>query len=233
MPNKLAYPEEYRERSRLFYYSTLFNSLEVNSSFYKLPMSRTVERWSSDVAGNFKFTYKLSKEITHCRDLLFNVDAVKNFFEVVTVPDEKRGCLLIQFPGKISFDYYDHLVKLLKQVTRSTVKQPWSIAVEFRHESWYNDKTRGLLAKHNATLVIHDIKPFTREYFDTGSSLVYIRFHGPEKNYRGSYTEEFLKSYARKIRSFLKNGKVVYAYFNNTLGPAALNLQTLDTMVRK
>jgi uncharacterized protein YecE (DUF72 family) len=233
VPNKLAYPEEYRERSRLFYYSTLFNSLEVNSSFYKLPMKRTVERWSTDVAGNFKFTYKLSKEITHCRDLLFDVGAVKNFFDVVKVPDEKRGCLLIQFPGKISFDYHEHLVKMLKLVTRSTVKQPWSIAVEFRHESWYNEKTRALLTKYEAAVVIHDIKPFTKEYFDTGSRLVYIRFHGPEKNYRGSYTDEYLGSYARKIRSFLKNGKVVYAYFNNTLGPAALNLQTLDTMVRK
>jgi uncharacterized protein YecE (DUF72 family) len=196
-------------------------------------MKRTVERWSSDVCGNFKFTYKLSKEVTHCRDLLFDVVAVKNFFEVVKVPDERRGCLLIQFPGKISFDYFEHLSKLLKLVKQSTVKRPWLIAVEFRHESWYNEKTRKLLAKYNAAVVIHDIKPFTIEYFDTGSPQVYIRFHGPAKNYRGSYTEEYLESFARKIRSFLKNGKVVYAYFNNTLGPAAQNLQTLDAMVRK
>ena len=83
VPNKLAYPEEYRERSRLYYYSTLFNTLEVNSSFYKLPMKRTVERWSSDVSGNFKFTYKLSKEVTHCRDLLFDIAAPVIFFRTV------------------------------------------------------------------------------------------------------------------------------------------------------
>ena len=86
VPNKLAYPEEYRDKSRLHYYSVLFNSIEVNSSFYKLPLRRTVDRWCTEVAGDFRFTYKLSKEITHSRDLNFEKQAIDRFFEVVRVP---------------------------------------------------------------------------------------------------------------------------------------------------
>lgn len=233
MPNKMAYPEEFRDKSRLHFYSSLFNSIEVNSSFYKLPLKRTVERWCNEVIGSFRFTYKISKEITHGKGLAFETDAIKRFFDVVQVPDNRKGCLLVQFPGKISFDYYDQLKQILQLVRKETRKSAWQLAIEFRHESWYNDKTIKLLRQHHAACVIHDIKPYTNTLFDTGASFIYIRFHGTEKNYRGSYTDEFLQSYARKIRKWLKDGKQVYAYFNNTLGPAAQNLITLDKLVRK
>jgi uncharacterized protein YecE (DUF72 family) len=104
--------------------------------------------------------------------------------------------------------------------------------VEFRHESWYNTPTIKLLDHFNATCVIHDIKPFATELLND-SRLIYIRFHGTEKNYRGSYSDELLTSYAIKIKKWLAEGREVYAYFNNTLGPAAQNLITLNDIVRK
>jgi uncharacterized protein YecE (DUF72 family) len=224
--NKLEYPEEHRDKSRLHYYSTLFNTIEVNSTFYKLPRQQTVERWSNEIAGDFKFTFKLSKEITHCKELNFEKTDIKNFLTVLTVPENKQGCILIQLPGKITSQYLPKLKKLLTLISGSN----WKLAVEFRDVSWYAESTIKLLNKFNATCVIHDIRPFTTDLL-VDTNTIYLRFHGTEKNYRGSYSNELLADHAIKIRTWLKEGRTVYAYFNNTLGPAAQNLITLHSLV--
>ena len=228
--NKLEYPEEHRTKSRLHYYSILFNSIEVNSIFYKLPRQQTVERWSNEVTSDFKFTFKLSKEITHCKELNFEKNAIKNFFDVITVPEQKQGCILIQLPGKISSDYLPKLKKLLSVISKITTTTSWKLAVEFRNVSWYAPSTVKLLNAFDATCVIHDIKPFTTDLL-TDTQTIYIRFHGTEKNYRGSYADELLADHASKIKTWLKDGRTVYAYFNNTLGPAVHNLITLNNLV--
>ena len=230
--NKLAYPEHLQDKSRLHYYSTLFNSIEVNSIFYKLPMPKTALRWSNEVAGDFRFTFKLSKEITHCKELEYNKAAIRNFFDVIQIPDNRKGCILVQLPGKISSDYHAKLKKLLTLVAKHVNNSSWRLAVEFRHESWYNTQTIKLLDHFNATCVIHDIKPFTTELLNNPKTI-YIRFHGTEKNYRGSYSDELLTDYSIKIKQWLAEEREVYAYFNNTLGPAAQNLITLNELVRK
>lgn len=230
--NKLEYPEEYRSKSRLHYYSTLFNSIEINSIFYKLPRKQTIERWSTEVTGDFKFTFKLSKEITHCKDLIYDKAAVNNFFDVISVPDKNKGCILIQFPGKISADYTPQLKKLLTSISKHTTGTPWILAIEFRHISWYNPSTKKLLEHFNATCVIHDIKPFTTDLL-TDSATIFVRFHGTEKNYRGSYDDALLADYALKIKAWIKEGRIAFAYFNNTLGPAVQNLMSLNKLVMK
>src|ERR1043165_6254219 len=77
--NKQSYPPEFREKSRLNYYSSFFNSLEVNSSFYKVPMPATFEKWSEDVPGDFEFSVKLWKEITHVTELNSELDHIRKF----------------------------------------------------------------------------------------------------------------------------------------------------------
>ena len=228
--NKLEYPEELREKSRLHFYSTLFNTIEINSTFYKLPQRKTVERWVSEVTPDFRFTFKVSKEITHNKELVFNTQSVKEFLRTVEVPLINQGCLLIQFPGKLSAEYHSQLKKLLKLLTHNN---NWRLAIEFRNESWYKEKTVKLLSQYNAATVIHDLKLFTLEPMEEHPDLVYIRFHGTEKNYRGSYTDESLKSYAEKIKQYVDSDKDVFAYFNNTLGPAAGNLMMLNSLVSR
>src|SRR5690349_9961513 len=67
--NKSSFPPEFRAGSRLHYYSQLFNTVEVNSCFYKIPLRSTYKRWADDVGPDFKFTLKLCKEITHAKNL--------------------------------------------------------------------------------------------------------------------------------------------------------------------
>ncbi len=68
---KLLYPAEFQDKSRLTYYASLFNSIEINSSFYKIPQIPTVCKWAESVPDNFQFTFKLSKAITHAKGLEF------------------------------------------------------------------------------------------------------------------------------------------------------------------
>ncbi|RYF89308.1 MAG: DUF72 domain-containing protein, partial [Chitinophagaceae bacterium] len=66
---KANFPAAFRDQSRLHYYSRLFNSIEINSSFYKLPLPATFEKWAADVTEDFRFTLKLSKCVSHAKEL--------------------------------------------------------------------------------------------------------------------------------------------------------------------
>src|SRR5688500_4981021 len=95
---KYLYPEEYQAATRLTYYATFFNSIEINSTFYKLPLASTISKWTTVVPEDFKFTLKLWKEITHQKRLEFKEEDVARFFERAANAGNKKGCILIQFP---------------------------------------------------------------------------------------------------------------------------------------
>ena len=226
--NKSFYPEEYRDKSRLTYYASLFNSAEINSSFKKLPMKKTVEKWAAMVPDHFRFTFKMWKGITHNKALDFKAEDVAAFFNVVDAIGKKKGCLLVQFPGKLTLEYASQLENLMTSIRLVAPECDWKIALEFRHRSWYIREVYELLAEYDMGLVFHDMPASAPTLTDFNSDFVYLRFHGPEKGYKGSYSNEFLNRYAQQIRLWNEEGKPVYAYFNNTLGDAVNNLMTLN-----
>jgi uncharacterized protein YecE (DUF72 family) len=229
--NKLSFPPEFQNKSRLHYYSTLFNSLEVNSSFYKIPLSRTFARWAMEVTPGFHFTLKLWKGITHNKNLVFEKSDIDHFLTAASALGENKGCLLLQFPGSISSDYADDLKPMLKAVKGTVDAAGWRLAVELRNDSWYRPATYRMLNRYKASLVLHD-KPKSKLIdLHTSSSLVYLRFHGPRGDYRESYTSKYLEEIAERIRQWLSEGKDVYAYFNNTMGAAFENAQNLQRLV--
>src|SRR5437762_5817372 len=139
--NKQSYPAAFQEKSRLNYYSSFFNSLEINSSFYKVPMPATFEKWSHDVPENFRFTVKLWKEITHVKELKTDLASIDFFLNAADRLGDKKACLLIQFPGKITVEYYRQVEMILDKIRESDKENKWKIAVEFRHASWYIAET--------------------------------------------------------------------------------------------
>ncbi|MBA4166992.1 MAG: DUF72 domain-containing protein [Chitinophagaceae bacterium] len=227
VPNKLAYPEAFRDKSRLCYYANLFNTIEINSSFYQVPMGKTVARWADTVPAGFQFTFKLWKGITHNKGLTHNPEDVKSFMDVIANAGDKKGCLLVQFPASITSEYNARLKELLQAVRTCDKNGDWNLSIEFRHQSWYTKAIYNWLHKRNMNIVYHDIAPVPSD-IDSAMDWVYLRFHGPEKGYRGSYTNEFLEKYAARIKSFTAEGKTVFAYFNNTLGEPINNLRTLE-----
>ncbi len=194
------YPAEFQGKSRLHYYASLFNSLEINSIFYKLPRSSTVVNWAESVPANFRFTCKVSKTITHVKGLQFAVKDVDDFMKAVENIGEKKGCLLAQFPPSLKIEKLDQLQRLLETLGEATHNSGWKLAVEFRDPSWYEREVQELLEEYNAAMVIQDIPKSATPLSYAKGDFIYLRFHGPEPRYRGDYSDEFLRRYAGYIR---------------------------------
>ncbi|MEO5889375.1 MAG: DUF72 domain-containing protein [Ferruginibacter sp.] len=231
--NKTTFPPEFQSKSRLNYYSSIFNSLEVNSSFYKVPMKSTFEKWSLDVPENFQFTIKLSRDITHVKDLKTDLNNIDRLLKAAAGIGNKKGCLLIQFPGKITLDYYNEIEEIMMRISEQDHGKEWRKAIEFRSASWYVSETYELLDEYHASLVLHDIPTSKNIELNKTAAFVYIRFHGQAGDYKGSYPDNVLQEYSNNIKTWLNSGKDVYAYFNNTIGSAYENALTLKQMVEK
>lgn len=229
---KYLFPPPYENASRLTYYASHFNSIEFNSSFYKIPQPGTVAKWAASVPEDFRFTFKLWKGITHNKGFNFNQEDVVAFFNSVNAVNEKKGCLLIQFPPGLGREYINQLEKLLGCINESNPSQEWKVAVEFRNRSWYDEEVYDLLEYYNATMVVQDIPKSATPLIDQKSDFLYIRFHGPTGNYRESYSEAFLREYSDLINEWIEDGKTIYVYFNNTMGDAFNNLKTLKSFVQ-
>ncbi|RFZ91253.1 DUF72 domain-containing protein [Mucilaginibacter conchicola] len=221
--SKRLFPEAFRESSRLTYYASLFNSVEINSSFYRIPLARTVRRWSEEVPEDFVFTFKLHRSVTHSLPGRFDMGSLDAFMQAAG-STSKRACLLVQLPPKFGPD-----LRGLSALLAALKPYDWRVSVEFRHRGWYQPEVYGLLREYGAGMVLHDMPGASPPLTETAGH-VFLRFHGPEKGYRGSYSDAYLAEYAGYIREWQLRGLSVFAYFNNTLGAAVQNLQTLNRL---
>lgn len=220
------------EKSRLHYYSSIFNTLEINSSFYKTPLFTTFQKWTLDVPENFRFSIKLSKEITHVKELQYDLSLIEKFMTPAAGTTNKKGCLLVQLPGKITLDYFTHVERILEELAIQDPENSWRKVIEFRHDSWYTGEAKELLNEYGAALVLHDINKGKNTDYLTNADFIYLRFHGPTGNYRDSYSDTFLRNKTTEIKQWVKEGKDVYVYFNNTLGSAYENALSLKKMLK-
>lgn len=225
------YPPEYKGASRLSYYASLYTSIEINASFYKVPKPATVSKWIESVPSHFKFTFKVPKTVTHAKGLQFSVEDLEVFTEAVAQAGDKSGCLLVQLPPSVKRDRQEELEGILECL--SSDAKGWHIAVEFRHLSWYNRDVYRVLQSFGASMVEQDMPKSATPQVMVAEDFHYLRFHGPEGNYRDSYDDAFLLRHAKRIGAWVREGRVVYAYFNNTMGDALGNLNTLNRMVEQ
>lgn len=229
--NKTSFPEEYQSSSRLHYYASLFNTLEINSSFYKIPLPSTFTKWAADVGEKFTFTVKLWRGITHAKQLEYATADIDRFMQAANCLADKAGCLLIQFPASINANFTHKVEAILNQLSKLNAEQQWRLAVEFRHPSWHQAPTYKMLDQYQATQVIHDM-PGSKTPIDyEPKHITYFRFHGPTGNYNGSYSDDSITHYAEQIKSWHAQGKEIYIYFNNTIGGALQNAKTLQQLI--
>ncbi len=230
--NQLAYPEALKGLSRLSVYSTIFNSLEVNSIFYKLPRPATVARWAESVNKEFRFTFKLGKQVTHSPQLDFDKADLVKYFEVITAARENAGCLLVQFPPSVKCGFFKKVRALLSGIQQLN-DGAWPIAVEFRSPCWYTDETYELLNQQRAAIVYHDKWGSESPQPNLDADYIYLRFHGPRGDYKDSYDPGILHEYAAYVNDWMHSGKSVFVYFNNTIGDALGNARTLVKLIGK
>ena len=209
------YPEDLRREEVLSFYSQHFETVEINSSFYHFPRRSTVEKWKAAVSGDFVFSLKLHRSITHLRKLKPEVLFLDKFFASLEPLKRRKTVVLIQTPGSLKCD----LERL--QVFLSLIPKGFLYAFEFRHKSWFEREVYELLKKEAAALVFSD-SPIKKD----GSRLwprvevetapfFYIRLHGSKSLYRSSYERSELEEIASLAKEKAKAGLDVFVYFNN------------------
>jgi len=229
--NKSLFPEQFRNSSRLAYYGSLFSSLEVNSSFTTIPRPSTLLQWTHEVPAGFRFTIKMNREITHNTELLYDAAILQHFMTTIASVGSHKGCLLLQFPPKITVTYRKKIEQILASVTKTDAGGQWKKCIEFRDSGWYQNAVYKMLDKWETSLVLHDMPGSANRQVRTAAPFVCIRFHGLLGNYRGTYPIEMLEQYAWRIRGWMQEGREVYVYFNNTMGDAFANAQTIQSLL--
>jgi len=204
-----------RKKGMLTAYAKVFDTTEVNSTFYRYPTPRMVEGWYRNAPPGFLYALKLPRVITHDKwlDLDKGVeDDTARFIDLIRPLAEKLGPILIQLRPK--FNYDDHVEALERYL--DSVPENYEWAVEFRHLSWMRDETYDILQKHNAAYTIVDeplLPPETRVTAD----FAYIRWHGHGTNlwYNYDYSPSELESWVPKVEETKLKVRTTYGFFNN------------------
>lgn len=201
----------------------LFDTVEVNTSFYRIPAPTSVQAWVRNTPDEFLFALKLWRGITHYRKLLNAADLTERFLiSAEAVPPNRRAPLLIQLPPRQKPD----LPKLEAYVHefRHLSGNSWRIAVEFREDSWLVPATYELLDRIEVALCIHDMHGKAATEQVNATPFVYIRRHGSSHQlYAGSYSPEAIQRDAERIRGWMAEGRDVYVYYNNDIGGHAFH----------
>jgi len=223
----ILYPQPTPVQQRLDYYLQQFDTVELNSSFYRWPKQITFAHWYQRLPDHFRLSVKAPRGLTHAKKLYGPevwLERIKNCWHEL---HHKRAVLLVQLAPQQAYDY-DRLAYFLEQLPE------WMpTTVEFRHESWHNETIFRLLEQHQVAYCIMSGAQLPC-LLRTTAPFVYVRLHGPDFQhlYGGSYSDTDLNWWADRIREWTNLGKDVYAYFNNDGGGNAVrNAQTLRRLV--
>ncbi len=202
------YPPELKSKDWLEFYSKTFSTVEINTTFYHLPLKSTISNWKKKVNEKFLFSIKASRYITHQKKLHDCKDSVELFLKTIQDLDLKLGPILFQLPPSFQInkerleEFIGYLVSDQKYV------------FEFRHPTWYVDEIYELLSKNNIALCITDLNGKMSPEITT-ANFTYLRLHGPVKSYKGSYSMETLKKLEKQFNHWRTEGISTYCYFDN------------------
>jgi len=208
---KEAFYEGRPPRLRLEHYARRFDTVEVNTTFYRLPNRDAVAGWERTAPPGFVFALKASRYLTHVKRLRDLGPGLERFLERIEplLRSPHMGPLLWQLPPNFVRDD----VRLREAL--AALPRGLRHAVEFRHPSWFVEETYATLREHGAALVIGDrpeVKPFQAQVLTT--DWTFVRFHYGSRGRRGNYSETELREWALRLAAF-RDGADVYAYFNN------------------
>ena len=205
-----VYPESLPQRRWFEHYATLFDTVEVNNSFYRLPTQAAVDGWAAQAPPGFVYSLKLGAFGSHRMKLRDAASWLPNHLDRVERLGAHAGPTLVQLPPRWKRDA-GRLDEFLAAAPRT---RRW--AVELREPSWLHEETYDVLRRHGAALCIHDL--LADHPWELTTDWTYVRFHGPaafERAYQGRYGPERLGPVADRLNGWLAGCNDVYAYFNN------------------
>lgn len=213
----LVYPAGLPVRRWFGHYAQRFDTVELNATFYRLPLPATVQGWADQAPPGFSYAVKVGQLASHRRKLRLPETWLGNHLDRVRRLGPALGPNLVQLPPRWRRD----VARLEAFLALAPTDLRW--AVEVRDPSWLHDDVFETLARHGAALCLHDLLP-DHPWVRT-TDWTYVRFHGPDavhQPYAGRYTGRRLWRVADRLAAWLEEGVDVCAYFNNDIGADAV-----------
>jgi len=221
------YPNKAASKDFLAYYSRKFTTVEVDSTFYRIPNQQTVANWENQTPNGFRFSLKFPRVITHVKMLKDCQRETNLFLERTTMLKEKLGPLLLQFPPSFGVEHLSSLADFLGKLPKSQ-----RYVVEVRDARFLNERFYSLLRESNVALAWVD-STFMPSISAIPSDFLYIRWEGDRKKVKGTLgkvevdVQEPLQVWAEKIKPFLSKEMNVFGYFGKYYSgypPSDINL---------
>jgi len=221
------YPPTLPQHQWLGYYAKHFDTVEVNSSFYRVPTAPMVRRWRELPRKDFFLAMRLWRGITHLKKLRGTAEHTKHFMKIANGLAEKRGPLLVQLPSSLGKDM-PRLEEFLDELYGAMEGVEWRVALEIRHPSWLQGpELVQTLNRRGMALCIADF-PACPVKNANEVGWVFVRRHGPGGEYAGNYSMDMIENDGRQVKRWIDEGRDVFVYFNNDIdGYAVQNAQEL------
>jgi len=207
------YPNKTPSKNYLNYYSSKFNTVEIDSTFYSIPTEKTVTNWKQQTPLNFRFALKFPQIITHIKRLKDCQNETRVFLQRVNLLEEKLGPLLLQFPPNFTAEHLPDLTDYLQSLPK-----PRRYVVEVRNKSWLNKDFYSALSAKGVALAWAEAA-LSLQVSEVTADFLYLRWEGNRKKVNGTLgkievdRKDDLKAWANKLSSFLENQITVYGYF--------------------
>jgi uncharacterized protein YecE (DUF72 family) len=208
------YPEKLASKEFLAYYAKQFNTVEVDSTFYRIPRTQSVIDWKEQTTEDFVFSFKFPQVITHVKMLKDCHEEVAVFLERVGLLQEKLGALLLQFP----YAFGTEQARLLRDFLQ-TLPSKHRYVVEVRNRKLLNGDLYSVLRENNVVLAWVD-SPFMPLIDEVTSDFIYVRWEGDRRRVKGTLGKievdraEKIKQWADRIKPFLDKQTEVFGYFS-------------------
>ena len=206
----IVYPKELPARRWFEHYTTLFDTVELNNTFYRLPPPETADAWGAQAPSGFLYALKLGQFGSHRMKLRDAASWLPNHLDRAQRLGAALGPTLVQLPPR----WKRNVERLEEFLAAAPPRIRW--AVELREPSWVHDDDFEVLERYGAALCLHDL--LAKHPWESTTSWTYVRFHGPnalEHKYHGRYGGRRLAPVARRLQAWVDEGTDVYAYFNN------------------
>lgn len=221
------YPQDIKKADWLGFYAERFDCVELNNSFYNLPDPQACDAWREQTPAGFRFSVKAWRMITHRKKLKDPEEYLRRFFEPLARLGEKAGPVLFQLPPRWRCNVA-RLQTFLETLPRGDGQR---YAFEFRDPSWHNDEVYAALEAHGAAFCVFELGGM-RSPVVTTANLGYVRLHGPDGPYAGSYPRRTLRRWAERLEAWRRKGRDTWLFFDNDeAGYAAKNALLLRDLV--
>jgi uncharacterized protein YecE (DUF72 family) len=195
------YPEKLPQKEMLSFYARRFSTVEVNNTFYRMPSPKVLESWAEQVPNDFRFVLKAPQAITHFKRLRDVQEPTGQFLGIASVLKERQGPLLFQLPPNLKKDVprLERFLNLIKDGT--------STAIEFRHESWFEEDVFSLLRAKACALCVADADDLPSVDLINTAQFGILRLR------RARYSKRQLAEWIDKVNS--QNWDEVYVFFKH------------------